>query len=54
VPTKTLSPTPTLTVEPPFVNRLLADSRSVGMTMMGISLVGIILVLIFGFFKKSK
>lgn len=54
VPTKTLSPTPTLTSEPPLVNRLLADSRSVGMTMMGISLVGIILVLIFGFLKKSK
>ena len=46
--------TPTPTDQPNVLFRAFADTHTVGIAMVGISGVGILLVLIFGFFKKSK
>lgn len=54
IPTQTLFPTLTPTDQPNVLFRAFADTHTVGITMVSISGVGILLVLIFGFFKKSK
>ena len=54
IPTQTLLPTLTPTDQPNVLVRAFADTRTVGLAMVGISGMGIALVLIFGFFKKSK
>jgi len=54
IPTQTLFPTLTPTDQPNVLFRAFADTHTVGIAMVGISGVGILLVLIFGFFKKSK
>ena len=54
IPTQTLFPTLTSTDQPNVLFRAFADTHTVGIAMVGISGVGILLVLIFGFFKKSK
>lgn len=53
IPTKTPYPTATPTTEPPLFNRVFADNKTVGLTMVGLSTVGLVLVLIFGFLKKK-
>ena len=54
IPTQTLFPTLTPTDQPNVLFRAFADTHTIGIAMVGISGVGILLVLIFGFFKKSK
>ena len=54
VPTQTLFPTPTPTEQTNAFIRVFADTQTVGLTLVGVSGVGIVLLLIFGFFKKSK
>jgi LysM repeat protein len=54
VPTQTLFPTLTPTDQPNAFTRVFADTQTVGLTLVGVSGVGIVLVLIFGFFKKSE
>jgi len=54
VPTQTLFPTLTPTDQLNALARAFADTHKVGLAMVSISGVGILLVLIFGFFKKSK
>jgi hypothetical protein len=54
IPTQTLFPTLTPTDQPNVLFRAFADTHTVGIAMVSISGVGILLVLIFGFFKKSK
>ncbi len=54
IPTQTLFPTLTPTDQPNVLFRAFADTHTVGIVMVSISGVGIFLVLIFGFFKKSK
>ena len=54
IPTQTLFPTLTPTAKPNVLFRAFADTHTVGIVMVSISGVGILLVLIFGFFKKSK
>jgi len=54
IPTQTLFPTLTPTDQPNVLFRAFADTHTVGIVMVSISGVGILLVLVFGFFKKSK
>ncbi len=54
IPTQTLFPTLTPTDQPNVLFRAFANTHTVGIAMVSISGVGILLVLIFGFFKKSK
>ena len=54
IPTQTLFPTLTPTAKPNVLFRAFADTHTVGIAMVSISGVGILLVLVFGFFKKSK
>ncbi|HBG59694.1 MAG TPA: LysM peptidoglycan-binding domain-containing protein [Anaerolineaceae bacterium] len=54
VPTQTLFPTPTPTEQTNAFIRVFADTQTVGLTLVGVSGVGIVLLLIFGFFKKSE
>ena len=54
IPTQTLFPTLTPTDQPNVLFRAFADTHTVGIAMVSISGVGILLVLVFGFFKKSK
>ncbi|MFZ3150434.1 MAG: CAP domain-containing protein [Anaerolineaceae bacterium] len=53
IPTKTPYPTATPTTEPPLFNRVFSDNKKVGLTMVGLSTIGLVLVLIFGFLKKK-
>jgi len=54
IPTQTLFPTLTPTDQPNVLFRAFANTHTVGIAMVSISGVGILLVLVFGFFKKSK
>jgi len=53
IPTQTHFPTLTPTDQPNVLVRAFADTHTVGIAMVSISGVGILLVLIFGFFKKD-
>jgi len=53
IPTQTLFPTLTPTDQPNALVRAFADTHTVGIAMVSISGVGILIVLIFGFFKKD-
>ena len=53
IPTQTLFPTLPPTDQPNVLVRAFADTPPVGISMVSISGVGILLVLIFGFFKKD-
>jgi len=54
IPTKTALPTPTATPPASTSQKIFGNSQKVGLTMMSVSLVGIILVVIFGFIRKPK
>lgn len=54
IPSKTPLPSATATPPPTNTQLIFGDSQRIGLTLAGVSLVGIILVVIFGFLKKSK
>ena len=54
IPSKTPLPSSTPTPPPTNTQLIFGDSRRIGLTLAGVSLVGIILVVIFGFLKKSE
>lgn len=54
IPSKTAVPTPTATEPPTRVQEIFGDSKRVGWTITGISLGGLLLVLVFGFIYKPK
>lgn len=54
VPSKTPAPTFTPTATPRPFDVIMGNSKHVGLTMAGISFVGLVLVLIFGFLKRQK
>jgi len=54
IPTKTPLPTPTPTQPPSTTQILFGDSQKVGLTMAAISIVGLALVITFGFLKKPR
>lgn len=54
IPTKTPLPTATPTLPPSTAQLLFGDSQKVGWTMVAVSGIGLILVIAFGFLKKSR
>ena len=54
MPTRTPAPTSTPTSEPPFIYKAFGDGKSLAYTLIGISGVGLVFILIFGFMKKPK
>ncbi|MDD2523035.1 MAG: LysM domain-containing protein [Anaerolineaceae bacterium] len=54
IPSKTPLPTATPTPPPSTTQVVFGDSKRIGLTLTGISLIGIALVVIFGFLKKPK
>ena len=54
IPTKTPFPSPTPTTPPSTTQRLFGDSQRIGLTLIAGSVVGIALVVIFGFLRKPK
>lgn len=54
IPTRTPLPTLTPTATVPAYYAVVGDSQRVGLMMAGASLVGLILVVVFGFVKRSK
>lgn len=54
IPSATAIPSPTATQPPSTVQELFGDSKRVGWTITGISLLGIALVVFFGFLQKPK
>lgn len=54
IPTKTPQPTPTPTTPPSTTQMLFGDSQRLGLTLIAGSVIGIGLVVIFGFLRKSK
>ena len=54
IPTKTPLPTATPTLPPSTAQVLFGDSKKVGWTMVACSGVGLLLLLVFGFLKKSR
>ncbi|HPL81233.1 MAG TPA: LysM peptidoglycan-binding domain-containing protein [Anaerolineaceae bacterium] len=54
IPSATAIPSPTPTQAPSTVQLVFGDSKRVGWTITAISLVGIVLVVIFGFIYKPK
>ncbi|MGI6259391.1 MAG: LysM peptidoglycan-binding domain-containing protein [Anaerolineaceae bacterium] len=54
IPSNTPLPTATATPPPSLSQRVFGNSQHVGLTMISISLLGIILVVIFGFLRKSN
>lgn len=54
IPTKTAFPTATATPPPTTSQRLFGNSRMVGLSLISASLVGIVLVVIFGFLRKPR
>jgi LysM repeat protein len=54
IPSKTPLPSSTPTPPPTNTQLIFGDSQRIGLTLAGVSLVGIILVVIFGFLKKSE
>lgn len=53
LPTETPGPTPTYTIEPPFIYRTFSNTRSVALTLIVGSAVGLVLLLIFAYVKKK-
>mgnify|MGYP005813962501 CR=1 FL=1 len=53
-PTKTPLPSPTPTLDPPMTYKVFGNSQRVGLAMFGISGIGVVLVILFGFVKKEK
>ncbi|MEL7646126.1 MAG: LysM domain-containing protein [Anaerolineaceae bacterium] len=53
VPSYTPQPTPTKTPVPPLYQRAFADGKTVGRVLAGLSAVGALVVLVFGFLKKD-
>lgn len=53
IPSKTTFPTATATPPPSTSQRIFGNSQRVGLTLISVSLVGIILVAVFGFMRKS-
>ena len=54
IPSATPMPSPTATQPPSTVQRVFGNSKLVGWTITGLSLLGIIVVVFFGFFYKPK
>lgn len=54
IPTKTALPTATATLPPSLSQRVFGNSQHVGLSLISVSLVGIILVVIFGFLRKNN
>ncbi len=54
IPTVTPLPTATATPPPSTVQKLFGNSKSFGLTLIGISTIGIALVVVFGFLRKPK
>ncbi|MEN6556443.1 MAG: LysM domain-containing protein [Anaerolineaceae bacterium] len=54
VPSHTPQPIPTETPVPPVFQRAFADGKTVGLVLAGLSAVGVLVVLVFGFLKKAK
>lgn len=54
MPSHTPLPTPTETPVPPILQRAFADGKTVGLVLAGLSAVGVLIVLMFGFLKKAK
>jgi len=54
IPSHTPLPTPTETPVPPILQRAFADGKTVGLVLAGLSAVGVLIVLMFGFLKKAK
>jgi LysM repeat protein len=54
IPSKTPLPTATATPPPSLSQRIFGNSQHVGLAMISFSLLGIILVVIFGFLRKSS
>ena len=54
VPSHTPQPTPTETRVPPIYQRAFADGKTVGLVLAGLSGIGALVVLVFGFLKKVK
>ena len=54
IPTKTPLPSPTPTQPPTTTQLLFGDSQRIGMSLIAASAIGIVLVVIFGFLRKSK
>jgi len=54
IPTKTPLPSPTATPPPSRTQLMFGDSYRIGLTLITISAIGIALVVIFGFLRKSK
>jgi LysM repeat protein len=54
IPSKTPLPTATATPPPSVTQVLFGDSQRIGLTLIATSVIGIALVVIFGFLKKSK
>lgn len=54
IPTQTAYPTPTATPPPSTSQILFGNSRNVGLFMISSSLVGIVLVVVFGFLRKPR
>jgi LysM repeat protein len=54
IPTKTPLPSPTPTTPPSTTQLLFGNSQRLGLTLIASSVIGIALVVIFGFLRKSK
>lgn len=54
IPTKTPLPTPTPTQPPSTTQLIFGDSKKIGLTMAGVSGIGLLLVIYFGFVKKPR
>ena len=54
IPSATPMPSPTATQPPSTVQKVFGDSKLVGGTIIGLSLAGILLVVVFGFLYKPK
>ncbi|MGB4594916.1 MAG: LysM peptidoglycan-binding domain-containing protein [Anaerolineaceae bacterium] len=54
IPTRTPLPTLTPTPTVPAYYEVLGNSQRVGMVLTGVSFVGLVLVIVFGFLKKPK
>lgn len=54
IPTKTALPTATATPPLNTSQKIFGNSQKLGLTLISVSLIGIVLVVIFGFLRKSK
>lgn len=54
IPTVTPLPTATATPPPNTVQKLFGNGKTLGLSMIGVSIIGIALVVVFGFLRKPK